>query len=133
VPFRIIPERGQGSENTVKPSTKQSCDVLHDDVLRSKFANKTGVLCPEARPFALNPCASSGDADVLAGEAPADDINSNSICGKSIGGEFSDIFVNRDVGPMLGEDTTGERFDFAEGDSLKAARALQAEAKASNA
>ncbi len=35
MPFRIIPERGQVSENGAKPSTKQSCDVFHDDVAGS--------------------------------------------------------------------------------------------------
>jgi hypothetical protein len=32
VPFRIKPERGQVSENSLKAPSKQSCDVLHDDV-----------------------------------------------------------------------------------------------------
>jgi len=31
VPPRIIPERGQVSENVSKPSTKERCDVFHDD------------------------------------------------------------------------------------------------------
>jgi hypothetical protein len=31
VPFRIIPERGQVSENSLNPPSKQCCDVLHDD------------------------------------------------------------------------------------------------------
>jgi hypothetical protein len=44
VPFRIKPERGQVSENSLNSPSKQSCDVLHDDVARSYFANKTGVL-----------------------------------------------------------------------------------------
>lgn len=32
MPLRIKPERGQVSKNAVQPSTKQRCDVLHDDV-----------------------------------------------------------------------------------------------------
>jgi hypothetical protein len=32
VPLRVIPERGQVSENCSKPSPKKCCDVLHDDV-----------------------------------------------------------------------------------------------------
>jgi hypothetical protein len=31
VPLRIIPARGQLSENTSKPSSKERCDILHDD------------------------------------------------------------------------------------------------------
>jgi len=46
MPLRIIPERGQVSENVAKPSTKQRCDVLHDDVAGTKFANETGIFRP---------------------------------------------------------------------------------------
>lgn len=46
VPFRIKPERGQLSENNVQPSTKQACDVLHDDVSRLYLANNSGVFEP---------------------------------------------------------------------------------------
>jgi hypothetical protein len=35
MPLSIVPDLGQVSENTVKPSTKQCCDVLHDDVFGS--------------------------------------------------------------------------------------------------
>jgi hypothetical protein len=35
MPFRIIPELGQVSDNSVKPPSKECCDVLHDDVARS--------------------------------------------------------------------------------------------------
>ena len=46
MPLRIVPERGHVSENRCKPSTKQRCDVLHDDEARSKLANQSGVLAP---------------------------------------------------------------------------------------
>lgn len=46
VPLRVIPERGQVSENLAVPSTKQSCDVLHDDESRSNVANDSGELNP---------------------------------------------------------------------------------------
>jgi hypothetical protein len=46
VPFCIVPERGQVSENVCQSSMKQRCDVLHDDVARSYFANNSGVLFP---------------------------------------------------------------------------------------
>jgi hypothetical protein len=45
-PLRIIPERGQVSENNAKSPSKQSCDVLHDDVSRSYLANNPGELLP---------------------------------------------------------------------------------------
>jgi len=34
-PLRIVPERGQVSENCVNPSIKEVCDVFHDDVAGS--------------------------------------------------------------------------------------------------
>jgi hypothetical protein len=46
VPPRMIPERGQVSENVSKSSTKERCDVLHDDELGSQLANESGVLAP---------------------------------------------------------------------------------------
>lgn len=35
IPPRIVPERGQVSENVSKSSTKERCDVFHDDEGRS--------------------------------------------------------------------------------------------------
>ena len=46
MPFRIVPERGQVSENVCKPSSKQCCDVLHDDEARSQLANEPSVFAP---------------------------------------------------------------------------------------
>jgi hypothetical protein len=42
--LRVIPERGQVAENSSHAASKESCDVLHDDVSGSKFANEAGVL-----------------------------------------------------------------------------------------
>jgi len=46
MPLRIIPERGQVSENVSKPPTKQCCDVFHDDEAGSYLANKPCVFAP---------------------------------------------------------------------------------------
>ena len=46
VPFRIVPERGQVAENSLNSPSKQSCDVLHEDVAGSYLANNSGVLAP---------------------------------------------------------------------------------------
>lgn len=116
VPLRIVPERGQISENSAKPPTKQRCDVLHDDVAGSKFANKSGVLCPEAAARAINSSTPAGRADVLAWKPAADDIGSNSICPEPIGGEPSNVGVAGNVRPSLSKDASGERFDLTERD-----------------
>jgi hypothetical protein len=75
VPFRIKPERGQVSENSVKAPSKQSCDVLHEDVSGSYLANNSGVLRPKAAALARKACTFSGEADVLARETAADEID----------------------------------------------------------
>jgi hypothetical protein len=80
MPLRIIPERGQVSENAVQPSTKESCDVFHDDISGLKLANKTGKFRPQAASLPFDASTSSGERYVLTGEA-ADDA----ISGKSIG------------------------------------------------
>ena len=41
-PFRVIPHRGQISENGSKPPNIESCDVFHDDESRSKLAHDSG-------------------------------------------------------------------------------------------
>ena len=46
MPFRIVPERGQVSENVSKPPKKECCDVFHDDEAGSYLANKSGVIAP---------------------------------------------------------------------------------------
>jgi hypothetical protein len=74
VPLRIIPERGQVSENVSKAPSKQSCDVFHDDVGRSYLANEPGIFAPEAGSFAGQSGAFAGNADVLAWEPAAYDI-----------------------------------------------------------
>jgi hypothetical protein len=45
-PDRIIPALGKLSENLSEPSSSESCDVLHDDDSRSKFANDSRELEP---------------------------------------------------------------------------------------
>ncbi len=133
VPLRIKPERGQVSENSLKPPSKECCDVLHDDVAWSKLANKSGVLRPKAAPLALNSRAFSCNTDVLAGEPAADDINGNSVSGKSVGCEASDIFVLPHLWPMLRQHLAAERINLAECNRLKSARPLKAEREAADA
>jgi hypothetical protein len=132
VPVRIIPDRGQVSENGSKPSTKQSCDVLHDEVSRSKLASQSGDFAPKAAARSFKACTGSSIADVLAGEPSADDIDGNSICAQSFAGKGSHVVVAGDVRPVLGEDAAGELFDFTEGDGLETACAFEAKAKPSN-
>jgi hypothetical protein len=139
MPLRVIPDRGQVSENAAKPKAwpvlgaiKQVCDVLHDEEAGSKLASQSGKLRPKAAALAINSGFLPGARDVLAWEPAADDIDGNSIGSKAACGEGSDVIVAGDLWPVLRQDAAAERFDLAEGDGLEPARALQPEAEAAN-
>jgi hypothetical protein len=77
-PSRIIPHRGQVSENTSKPATSEHWAVLHKDVSRLHLANDAGHVRPHSASFAVDTCAFSGRADVLARKAARYDVNNAS-------------------------------------------------------
>jgi hypothetical protein len=110
-PFRIIPEAGQVSANGCHVSIKQRCDVFHDDVAGSYFANQPCELAPQSRSLASDPTTVSGSRNVLAGEATA-----NNVGEASVEPECANVVVAGDIRPMLGEDSAAEGIDFAEGD-----------------
>jgi hypothetical protein len=95
VPLRVIPERGQVSKHSPESSSKESCDVLHDDVAGSKLANESRILCPKTRTVSVDPGSLSGEADVLAGEPAAEDIDVWHRHGHSPDFTFSDVIVLR--------------------------------------
>ena len=121
MPFRVMPDLGQVSENLAHPSTKQHCHVLHDRVARSYQANGSKKPPPEAGTLTGKAGACACKADVLARKSADDDI------GLALS-EFSrrDVVVNRDIWPVLGEDTSAVGIDLAEGDGSHAG-ALEAE------
>ena len=114
VPLRIIPERGQVSENVSKSPSKQSCDVLHEDVARSHLANDPGELGPQSAALAADAGASSGNADVLAGESAADEVNAQPFRGKMLRGQLAHVVEYVDIRPVPCEHAAGERLDLAE-------------------
>jgi len=79
VPFCIVPDLGQVSENSAKPSAlvsrKQRWDVLHDRVARCHLANNSGEVGPESRAFGVDSGLSPSDGEVLAGESSANNVN----------------------------------------------------------
>ena len=133
VPLRIIPDRGQVSENSAHSSTKQRCDVLHDDEARSKLASKAHDFTPESRAFSSEPCSKSRKGQVLAGEASADDIDGNSVSSQNIGAEFSNVMVARHLRPVFRQHAAGKFFDLAKGDRLETASAFEAKRESANA
>lgn len=137
IPFRIVPDTGKAPENADKSVPDEIPDVFDDDGLRAQFFNETGVFVPEPASVSIEAVIDTpgraSDRNVLAREPAADDIDSNSISGKSIGCEGSDIFILPYVGPMFGENLAAERINFAKGNRLKAASALKPKAKAAYA
>jgi len=129
VPLRIQPERGQISENSVKPPNKECCDVLHDDEAGSYLANKTGIFSPKPRAAAVNAGAFSCNADILAGEPSAEHVGNNSVCTKSLCGELTDVIVDRNSGPMLRQHAPAERIDLAERDRFETPGPFEAQAE----
>ena len=65
-PFRIIPHRGQVSENSSKPARSEHWGVFHEDESGSYFANDPGHVVPHSRPCAVDSGAFACCADVLA-------------------------------------------------------------------
>jgi len=126
VPLRIKPDLGKVAENSAKPPAKQCCDVFHERELRSNFANKTGILAPEAGAFAFDPGALAGITDVLAGEPAADDIDPpDPIGSKSSSVDGSDVVIAGDLRPMLRQNSAAIRVDFAERDRAESAGAFE--------
>lgn len=131
IPLRIVPERGQATEDDVEPAREDGFDVFHDNELGSKLANKSKVFEPQSASFSGEPGAKAGEADVLAGESSADGVHGNSICSQAVGREGAHVVVDRDAGPSLVEDSTAVGGDFAERDGSHSG-ALKAEAESSN-
>jgi hypothetical protein len=132
MPFRIKPDRGQVPENSLKPPTKESCDVLHDDVTRSKLARKSSDFRPKPRARSVSDASTlPGKADVLARESASNEFNGNSVCVQSLLGEGSHVFVAGHIGPVLFEDGAAVGLDLAEGDGSHP-RPLKSEGEAAD-
>lgn len=115
VPPQIEPERGQLSENGSKSPNKESCDVFQDNELRSNLANEPGEFKEKAGPFSIQTGAVTGEADVLAGEAAADESSSDPVGLESLSGEGFDVVIDRNSGPVMGQQVAADGFLLAEG------------------
>jgi hypothetical protein len=100
VPFRVIPERGKIPENGSHSSSKERCHVFHEHISWSYLANDPSELVPKTGPSSGEPGTFSGDADVLAWEAAADEVNAPLALRR----ERPHVFMLRDFRPVLFED-----------------------------
>jgi hypothetical protein len=96
VPFRVIPERGQSSDDNIKVLS-ESGHVLHDDVSGSNFANESLELEPKTRPGTMDTGSFAGCTEILARESTAQQVNPFDLGPVKL----LDVFVARDVGPVL--------------------------------
>lgn len=132
VPFRIIPERGQVSENSANSPSKQCCDVLHDDDPWSKLANQSGELGPQSASCASKTRSTACEANILAGKSSNDCIRLNPVCSQSIGGKRSNIVIKRNSRETRREGGLGFTIELTQSYRLKTARALQPQVKATD-
>ncbi len=107
-PLRVIPCFGQVSENSSDRASvpalpfpgEEGGHVLHDDVWGSKLANDPGELGPKTRAGAVDPGSPAGGAEVLAGEAAADEVDGVEVPGS----DLSHVLEPGGVGKVPGED-----------------------------
>jgi hypothetical protein len=102
--------------DSVNPPSAESTDVLSENPTGSKFFHKPGELRPKPRAGPFDSFAFPSDGDVLAGESSTDEIGLQSS--QSVPCEFSDVFPDGDIRPVLSEDFSAERLNFAEADGL---------------
>jgi hypothetical protein len=74
-PFRIVPDSGQVSENSVHPPNKEPCRVFHDDESRSNLTNDPAELSPQSASRPVNSDLWPGDTNVLAREPAGNAVN----------------------------------------------------------
>jgi hypothetical protein len=76
IPSRIVPERGQVSENDPESSSSEIWAILHERVAGSNFANDASELRPQPAALAADADPPARTRDVLAREAARDDVDS---------------------------------------------------------
>jgi hypothetical protein len=76
-PFRIVPQRGQITEDSPEPAKSEHWGVFHEDFSRSYLANNPGHVPPKAASFASDPGTFPGCADVLAGKPSRNHVNNS--------------------------------------------------------
>jgi len=126
MPFRIIADAGQVSENVSQSPSKQRCHVFHDCESGSNHANGSKKLPPESGTLAGKSGAKSSFANVLAWETTAYNVG---IASCMVDGP--DVFEDRDFGPMVREDFAGSGIDLAERDGSHSG-SFEPEAEAAN-
>jgi hypothetical protein len=116
VPFRVIPERSKFPEHLFQSARSKGRAVFEDDPRGLDFGDDASAFAPQPRPGSFKPFAAAlcGEADVLAWEAGANNVNWPDACPP----KSSNVSVDRDSRPVLCEDGPAVGFDLTEGDGL---------------
>ncbi len=123
----------QPGADPVRAADAQSRAVLSHHPTGSQFGDEALHLVPEAAAGAAEAAALSGGADILAGETPADEVGgADAVRAQALGGKPAHVVVERDAGPVPGEDAAALGVALAEGDGVHS-RPVQAEAEAADA
>jgi hypothetical protein len=130
--FAGVVDLFQVSDDPVSAASSESRAVLNDDETGSNLGDEASVFAPEAGAVSVESGATTRKADVLAGEASADDISGNSICPKLISRERPNVLIDWHLRPMLAEHGAAIGFDLAERDRAEASP-LKAETEAADA
>lgn len=121
-PRQAEPDVGQrihdDSEIVSFRGSKEPWNVLDEEPRRPKFLRDAGELEEEAAAFPRKSGPLAGDAEVLAGEAAADEINTKSslngswwLCARSVR-KGSHVSPSGHVGPVSGKDLSSPGVDF---------------------
>ena len=123
----------QPGADPVRAADAQSRAVLSHHPSGSQLGDEALHLVPKAAACAVESAALPGRADILAREATADEVGGvDAVSPQALGGEPAHIVVERETGPMPGEDAAAPGVALAEGDGAHPGP-VQAEAEAADA
>jgi hypothetical protein len=118
------------------PENKEVWDVLHDDVSGSNLANESGVFSPKTGTLSVDSCLFPGNAEILAGESSADEVNvspeGSSIQLGNVGMDGGRIQLGVGPGHPMEEYLLRVLFDFAVGNGLESSRLFESITEPSN-
>lgn len=127
VPFAHVPEVGKIGDDPIKPPLCERFDVFGDDTRGLNLSDDSSVLTPQSASCTFESVTSSKDADVLAWEAAADDVDG----GKS--SSCADIGEPLSMWPVTSKHAQAERIALHLPDSARTSGTLKAKLKPTDA
>lgn len=129
-----VAQRLQVSEYPVSAASSESRAVLNNDETGSDVGNDPAVFDPESRPRSFEPRTFAGEADILAGESSANNLNASCVpvIPEALARKLSDVSVTGDTRPVFCEHTLAIWVNFAERDGSHS-RSFEPEGEAADA